>query len=180
MALSGAQRVAHYLAIPPSMFPTVVEGLAKAGLNRGSRVIVEKRAGSRAQTPTLTAGGRLISYRPTNSALPGPLSRQPSPPMEVTVSIRRSARWPAFPEAAQDVPFRRHRSRSHRPPRGVGRPHPRTVRSRWRAPGHRRRHPHRTRRHVAVTQTTSPVLATEMSLPGSRSLTIINSAGGTT
>jgi glucose-6-phosphate 1-dehydrogenase len=44
-AQRAAQRAAHYLAIPPSMFPTVVAGLAKAGLNRGSRVIVEKPFG---------------------------------------------------------------------------------------------------------------------------------------
>ena len=44
-ALAGAQRAAHYLAIPPSMFPTVVQGLAKAGLHHGARVIVEKPFG---------------------------------------------------------------------------------------------------------------------------------------
>lgn len=44
-ALGGAQSAAHYLAIPPSMFPIVVQALAKAGLHRGARVIVEKPFG---------------------------------------------------------------------------------------------------------------------------------------
>ncbi len=44
-ALSGAQRPAYYLAIPPSAFTTVVDGLAEAGLHRDARVIVEKPFG---------------------------------------------------------------------------------------------------------------------------------------
>ncbi len=44
-ALGEARRPAHYLAIPPSMFPTVVEGLARAGSARDARVIVEKPFG---------------------------------------------------------------------------------------------------------------------------------------
>jgi glucose-6-phosphate 1-dehydrogenase len=44
-ALRGASRPAHYLAIPPSMFATVVEGLAKAGCATSARVIVEKPFG---------------------------------------------------------------------------------------------------------------------------------------
>jgi glucose-6-phosphate 1-dehydrogenase len=44
-ALNGAQRPAHYLAIPPSLFGTVVENLAKAGCEHGARVIVEKPFG---------------------------------------------------------------------------------------------------------------------------------------
>jgi glucose-6-phosphate 1-dehydrogenase len=44
-ALGAAHRPAHYLAIPPSMFPTVVEGLAQAGLTRDARVVVEKPFG---------------------------------------------------------------------------------------------------------------------------------------
>ncbi|HEX7663845.1 MAG TPA: glucose-6-phosphate dehydrogenase [Polyangiaceae bacterium] len=43
--LKNAQRPAHYLAIPPSMFGTVVEQLAKAGLAKDARVIVEKPFG---------------------------------------------------------------------------------------------------------------------------------------
>jgi glucose-6-phosphate 1-dehydrogenase len=43
--LRGAQRPAHYLAIPPSLFPLVVENLAKTGCTRQARVIVEKPFG---------------------------------------------------------------------------------------------------------------------------------------
>lgn len=44
-ALSGAARPLHYLAIPPSMFGPVVQGLAKAGSAKDARVIVEKPFG---------------------------------------------------------------------------------------------------------------------------------------
>jgi glucose-6-phosphate 1-dehydrogenase len=43
--LKGAQRPAHYLAIPPILFGTVVEQLAKSGSAQGGRVIVEKPFG---------------------------------------------------------------------------------------------------------------------------------------
>jgi glucose-6-phosphate 1-dehydrogenase len=41
----GSTCPAFYLAIPPDLFPTVIEALAREGLNRGSRVIVEKPFG---------------------------------------------------------------------------------------------------------------------------------------
>ena len=44
-ALAGAKRPAHYLAIPPSLFATVISGLGAAGLAMGARVIVEKPFG---------------------------------------------------------------------------------------------------------------------------------------
>jgi glucose-6-phosphate 1-dehydrogenase len=44
--LEGAQRPAHYLAIPPLLFETVVEQMAKAGIAKGARVIVEKPFGN--------------------------------------------------------------------------------------------------------------------------------------
>ena len=44
-ALGDAKRPLHYLAIPPSMFATVTEGLAAAGCIDGARVIVEKPFG---------------------------------------------------------------------------------------------------------------------------------------
>jgi glucose-6-phosphate 1-dehydrogenase len=43
--LGSAQRPAHYLAIPPLLFGTVVEQLAKADCTSGARVIVEKPFG---------------------------------------------------------------------------------------------------------------------------------------
>ena len=44
-ALAGATRPLHYLAIPPSMFATVVQGLARSGCATNARVIVEKPFG---------------------------------------------------------------------------------------------------------------------------------------
>ena len=44
-ALGNAERPAFYLAIPPSLFGTVIEGLGRAGLTDGARVIVEKPFG---------------------------------------------------------------------------------------------------------------------------------------
>jgi glucose-6-phosphate 1-dehydrogenase len=44
-ALGRARRPAHYLAIPPSLFPTVIAGLGASGLAEGARVIVEKPFG---------------------------------------------------------------------------------------------------------------------------------------
>ena len=43
--LNGAQRPVHYLAIPPSMFPTVLERLREASCAQTARVIVEKPFG---------------------------------------------------------------------------------------------------------------------------------------
>ena len=43
--LGSAQRPAHYLAIPPTLFELVVEQLANSGCNRGARVIIEKPFG---------------------------------------------------------------------------------------------------------------------------------------
>ncbi len=44
-ALGDAQRPLHYLAIPPSAFPTVVEGLGRSGCSAGARVVLEKPFG---------------------------------------------------------------------------------------------------------------------------------------
>ncbi|MHB0971837.1 MAG: glucose-6-phosphate dehydrogenase [Thermoanaerobaculia bacterium] len=59
-ALAGAKRPLHYLAIPPSMFPTVVHNLAESGCTAGARVVVEKPFGrdlasARALNTTLNA-----------------------------------------------------------------------------------------------------------------------------
>lgn len=43
--LKDAQHAAFYLAIPPALFETVVEQLAKSGTSKGARVIVEKPFG---------------------------------------------------------------------------------------------------------------------------------------
>ncbi len=44
--LRGAQRPAHYLAIPPVLFGAVVEQLVKSNCAKGARVIVEKPFGN--------------------------------------------------------------------------------------------------------------------------------------
>jgi len=44
-ALGGAPRPLHYLAIPPSMFGRVIEGLGSTGCARQARVVVEKPFG---------------------------------------------------------------------------------------------------------------------------------------
>jgi len=43
--LGDARHPAHYLAIPPLLFETVIRGLGTAGLAKGARVIVEKPFG---------------------------------------------------------------------------------------------------------------------------------------
>jgi glucose-6-phosphate 1-dehydrogenase len=43
--MKGVERPTVYLAIPPSMFETVVQHLAKSGCGRGARVILEKPFG---------------------------------------------------------------------------------------------------------------------------------------
>ena len=43
--LGDAKRPLHYLAIPPSLFPVVVESLGRAGCAAGARVVVEKPFG---------------------------------------------------------------------------------------------------------------------------------------
>jgi glucose-6-phosphate 1-dehydrogenase len=43
--MPDAKRPLHYLAIPPSMFPVVVENLAHAGCTENARVVVEKPFG---------------------------------------------------------------------------------------------------------------------------------------
>ena len=44
--LGSAKRPLHYLAIPPVLFATVVEQLAKSGCNQGARVVLEKPFGT--------------------------------------------------------------------------------------------------------------------------------------
>ncbi|WP_445143523.1 glucose-6-phosphate dehydrogenase [Dyella sp. Tek66A03] len=44
-ALGGASHPLHYMAIPPSMFGTVVHGLARSSCAKGARIIIEKPFG---------------------------------------------------------------------------------------------------------------------------------------
>lgn len=43
--LVGAQHPLYYLAIPPSLFPTVIEGLTASACGKGARLVVEKPFG---------------------------------------------------------------------------------------------------------------------------------------
>ena len=45
-ALGEAKRPLHYLAIPPSLFATAVEGLEKSGCAKDARVVIEKPFGN--------------------------------------------------------------------------------------------------------------------------------------
>jgi glucose-6-phosphate 1-dehydrogenase len=56
--LGGAQRPAHYLAIPPVLFGMVVEQLARTGCTRNARVIVEKPFGT--DLPSAMALNRIL------------------------------------------------------------------------------------------------------------------------
>jgi glucose-6-phosphate 1-dehydrogenase len=56
--LAGVRSPLHYLAIPPSAFPTVVQGLGRSGCARHARVVVEK-----------PFGRNLISARALNATL---------------------------------------------------------------------------------------------------------------
>jgi glucose-6-phosphate 1-dehydrogenase len=49
-ALGGATRPAHYLAIPPSLFSTAIQGLGRSGCAENARVIVEKPFGHNVAT----------------------------------------------------------------------------------------------------------------------------------
>lgn len=44
-ALAGAARPLHYMAIPPTLFGTVVQGLEKSGCAKDARIIIEKPFG---------------------------------------------------------------------------------------------------------------------------------------
>jgi glucose-6-phosphate 1-dehydrogenase len=44
-ALEGCKRPAHYLAVPPALFETVIKNLGAAGLTKDARLIVEKPFG---------------------------------------------------------------------------------------------------------------------------------------
>jgi glucose-6-phosphate 1-dehydrogenase len=44
-ALAGSKRPAHYLAVPPTLFETVIQGLGRSGLARDARLVVEKPFG---------------------------------------------------------------------------------------------------------------------------------------
>jgi hypothetical protein len=76
--LGAAQRPAHYLAIPPALFGTVVEQLAKADCTGGARIVVEKpferpgvRSGAQPHPAEDIHRGRHLSHRPLSGQTAG-------------------------------------------------------------------------------------------------------------
>lgn len=65
--LAGASCPVHYLAIPPSMFPRVVQNLADSGCADGARVIVEKPFGR--DLPSAHELNRVLSHSFPESAI---------------------------------------------------------------------------------------------------------------
>jgi glucose-6-phosphate 1-dehydrogenase len=65
--LGAAERPAHYLAIPPALFGTVVEQLAKAGCTTGARIVVEKPFGR--DLPSAQALNRILLKTFTEEAI---------------------------------------------------------------------------------------------------------------
>ena len=63
--LEDARRPLHYLAIPPSLFATVVEGLANQGAGTDARLVVEKPFGHNRESgaPTRSHSQPLFSGR---------------------------------------------------------------------------------------------------------------------
>src|SRR5262252_7604781 len=61
-ALNGASRPTHYLAIPPVLFGTVVEQLAKSGSAHDARVVVEKPFGTDLKSAQMLNGILLKSF----------------------------------------------------------------------------------------------------------------------
>jgi glucose-6-phosphate 1-dehydrogenase len=65
-ALGSATRPLYYLAIPPSLFTTVIEGLATSGCVNGARVVVEKPFG-RNLTSAQALNRTLLTYFPDHA-----------------------------------------------------------------------------------------------------------------
>lgn len=63
-ALGSAARPLYYLAIPPSLFTTVIEGLAKSGCIIGARMVVEKPFGRNLVSAQARGWRQLIGAAP--------------------------------------------------------------------------------------------------------------------
>ena len=90
-ALGGAKRPLYYLAIPPSLFATVAEGLAKAGCVKDARVVVEKPFG-RDLASAQELNRTLHRFFPEAGHLPHrPLPRQGAGPEPHLLPLRQPA-----------------------------------------------------------------------------------------
>lgn len=63
-SLPRGSYTAHYLAVPPALFTTVAQALAKAGLNRDARLVLEKPFGHDLDSAR-GLHGELLDYFPT-------------------------------------------------------------------------------------------------------------------
>ena len=66
--LEDARRPLHYLAIPPSLFATVAEGLAKQGTGANARLVVEKPFGRDRSRRANSIAFSTASFRKTTSS----------------------------------------------------------------------------------------------------------------
>ena len=119
-ALGSCQRPLLYLAIPPSLFETVIGGLADVGLNAHGRVVLEKPFGR-----DLASAQELNRHVP--GAVPGgvrvpdrPLPRQGAGPRPAGVPLREPAA-----RTGLEPPLRR--QRADHPGRGLRRQRTRHV-----------------------------------------------------
>ena len=92
--LEGRTRPAHYLAIPPNLFPTVIQGLREANCTTNARVIVEKPFGrdlesARALNQILRSVFDEDSHLPHRS-LPGQGSRSEPPLLPLRELVSRT------------------------------------------------------------------------------------------
>src|SRR5262249_45813092 len=112
-ALGGAHLPVVYLAIPPSLFEAVVEGIAAVGLNPTGRLVLQKPFGRdlASAPPARTSTGSCAGAPPSGpfSASPPPWARRRSSPCwssgsrtrgpsrsgAVTTSARCRSRWPS-------------------------------------------------------------------------------------
>ncbi len=77
-ALGGARHPLHYLAVPPSLFPVVVQGLARLRSTRSARVVVEKPFGrDLATAQSLNAGLRRVFAEPAIFRIDHYLGKEP-------------------------------------------------------------------------------------------------------
>ena len=106
-ALGGAERPAHYLAIPPTLFGTVVEHLAAAGCApAGARVIVEKPFGRDLASARALNRMLLKNFDEERDLPHRPLSRQEPGAQHALFPVQQFAARAVFGTASTSRAFR--------------------------------------------------------------------------
>src|SRR5215469_3517179 len=109
--LDNAERPLHYLAIPPSMFPVVIEHLAATMSAPGTRIVVEKPFGRELAQPCAAQALSRVEHFPHRS-----LSRQGSGAEHSFLPLRQ-----LLPRAGVESQLRHERADHHGgDPRGGG------------------------------------------------------------